>query len=374
MNDPSINHPSLSTEPPAERSSGIVREQMTTHPVFVVDDSFFRSRTPKPVHWSIAWSDLMMTMFILFLCLFVYQLAHRRFLSQDHAETVAGNVMPVPEPERTLPIVPIFPTVSEAGREVLEKIEAIRPDEAELDRLFADQEPPVHEAPLPQEPVAREQAADKAAIPAVQNQETTTAQEPVTELPLPLETGTDEPLAGPVPAAGEQDRGGDEKPGEIISEIFDLSRQTLSRENLEKFAQVELIPDKAMRIVLTGDLLFSSGQAELSDQARESLRKLGSLIRQTPYLIHVIGHTDSVPMSSPRYPTNWELSTARASRVARFLIEEMQVPGNQIIVSGCSYFRPVRPNDTMENRRANRRVEIILSREEVPITATNRPQ
>jgi len=80
-------------------------------------------------------------------------------------------------------------------------------------------------------------------------------------------------------------------------------------------------------------------------------------------MINVIGHTDSQPAHTARYPSNWELSLARASRVARFLIDDTQMPSTQFSVSGYSSFRPVKPNTTEENRKANRRVEIVLSKE-----------
>jgi chemotaxis protein MotB len=68
-------------------------------------------------------------------------------------------------------------------------------------------------------------------------------------------------------------------------------------------------------------------------------------------------------MHSEKFSSNWELSTARAGRVARFLIEEGHIPATQFVVTGYSYFRPVKPNTTAANRKANRRVEIILSKE-----------
>ncbi|OPZ02827.1 MAG: putative lipoprotein YiaD precursor [candidate division BRC1 bacterium ADurb.BinA364] len=118
-----------------------------------------------------------------------------------------------------------------------------------------------------------------------------------------------------------------------------------------------------MRIVLTGDVLFDTGQADLRPAARQSLRTIAEILRRTPYVVNVVGHTDNVPMSSPRYPSNWELSTARACQVARFLIDEMGLPGDRFFVSGHSYFQPVKPNDTASNRAANRRVEIIITKD-----------
>ena len=150
---------------------------------------------------------------------------------------------------------------------------------------------------------------------------------------------------------------------ELNTGIYDLSKVALANEKLERFASVELVPDKTVRIILTGDLLFPSGQAELTPNAIHSLKKLSSLIKKTPYMINVIGHTDSQPARSTRYPSNWELSLARASRVARFLIDDTKMPPTQFSVSGYSSFRPVKPNTNEENRKANRRVEIILSKE-----------
>ena len=159
----------------------------------------------------------------------------------------------------------------------------------------------------------------------------------------------------------------------IFTEIYDLSMTTLTDEKMARFASVELIPDKAVRIILAGDLLFDSGKAEISHQAQESLRSLSVIIAQTPYMINIVGHTDSVPMHSQLFPTNWELSVARASRVARFLIEDIGVPGKQIVVSGFSYFRPVQPNTNEKNRSKNRRVEIILSKEPPPAVDRTKP-
>ena len=103
--------------------------------------------------------------------------------------------------------------------------------------------------------------------------------------------------------------------------------------------------------------------SELKAAAKDKLEGIASLIRKTPYKLNVVGHTDNLPINSPLYPTNWELSLIRAAVVARFFIEEMDIPANKFYLSGHSYFQPVRPNTTAENRAANRRVEIIITKE-----------
>ncbi len=376
-----------------------IRESMTrptgpdrcpAQPVFVVDDTFFRARNPKPLHWSIAWSDLMMTMFVLFLTLFVYQLAHRQFLSETSPEVVAGTAMTLPLEDTGRIFHPISPTISDQPADRIRKLAAKPVREDEIDRIFeqpVSQPTPIETAPAtgpaagPDKTEATPAQPTHAGTPPgsarKERNETPTAAPapsglPVADATATADSGQPAPAAKPAapapPSSTEQPA---ESKKEIIARIYDLSRTTLSREKLERFASVDLIPDKAMRIILTGDLLFPLGQAELTDKARQSLAKLLPVIRKTPYMINVVGHTDSVPMHSGRFASNWELSTARASRVARFLIEQGHIPPRQIVVSGYSYFRPVKPNTTAANRRANRRVEIILSREPAPpVTAT----
>jgi chemotaxis protein MotB len=316
-------------------------------PVFVVDDTFFRARIPKATHWSIAWSDLMMTMFILFLTLFVYQLTNREFLSEKSPEVVAGTTITVNEPPTTpLPFHPINPVISQKQADQLKKIIPATVDDTDIDAIFEGTDKTVVPLPIPEVKV-KEPQPDVDSKPVVQ-------------------ADNEEPKKQEPPQKNQMTPATIPTPDTIITRMYDLSKITLVSEKLEKFASVELIPDKTMRIILTGDLLFPSGKAELTREAKQSLRKLLPVISQTPYMINVIGHTDSIPMHSEKFSSNWELSTARAGRVTRFLIEEGHIPATQFVVTGYSYFRPVKPNTTAANRKANRRVEIILSKEPPP--------
>jgi chemotaxis protein MotB len=190
--------------------------------------------------------------------------------------------------------------------------------------------------------------------------------EPMTPIPEVAPNTVPPPVAEPSqtvqqpPPATSEDQSVQD---EVNTRIYDLSKNTLASEKLEQFASVELVPDKTVRLILTGDLLFASGQAELTPAAIASLKKLSGVIQKTPYMINVIGHTDDRPVKNSRFPSNWELSLARAGRVARFLIEETKLPATQFSVSGYSSFRPLNPNTSEENRKVNRRVEIVLSKE-----------
>ena len=319
---PPPRSPAAAPLPPTQLSPPLTGWPQTAQPVFVVEDSFYRSRIPRPAHWAIAWSDLMMTLFILFLTLFVHQRTQQEIAAHGSPNRVADETLPVQAEatNSTLVFHPITQQVSRRSPAPRDEAEPARREQTGADVLIRHR--------LEQEPKPAPPPAEPAPTPA----------------PEPAATASKELLTG----------------------LYDLSRVTVAAEKLERFASVELVPDKTMRINLTGDLLFPSGQAELTPAARDALAKLVPVLAQTPAMINIIGHTDDRPMQSARFPSNWELSLARASRVGRFLIEATGLPPGQFSVSGHASFRPLRPNTSEENRRANRRVEIILSQEPPP--------
>jgi chemotaxis protein MotB len=117
---------------------------------------------------------------------------------------------------------------------------------------------------------------------------------------------------------------------------------------------------------------FASGKADLRPRALPVLEKLVTIILAHADLsVAVSGHTDSVRIASAEFPSNWELSAARASRVARYLIEKGIHPA-RISVQGFANYRPRKSNSTAPNRRINRRVEIRLMQNNLapPLTAS----
>jgi chemotaxis protein MotB len=155
-----------------------------------------------------------------------------------------------------------------------------------------------------------------------------------------------------------------------LARIYDLSRQVVDSDSIRDIARVDLAPDKTVRIILTGDLLFDSGRAEMKDSALQAMKKIIPLVAQTPYMINVVGHTDDLPIQTPEFPSNWELSLVRASRGARFLMQETHLDENRFYVSGYASSQPVAANDTPVHRAANRRVEIILTKEKPSAVTT----
>ncbi len=143
---------------------------------------------------------------------------------------------------------------------------------------------------------------------------------------------------------------------ELLKEVNDF---------LEQNELTELISatrdDRGVVLVLQERTLFETAEAELLPEAELFLSKVGTLLKAISNSVKVEGHTDSRPISTYRYPSNWELSGARASSVIRFLIDTHNLEAKRFIATGYGDTRPVVPNTTVENLQLNRRVVIVIS-------------
>lgn len=129
-------------------------------------------------------------------------------------------------------------------------------------------------------------------------------------------------------------------------------------------ASIETIIDQRGLVIrlLTDKVLFDSGSAVLKPEADPLLAQISHLVNvDSSHPISVEGHTDDVPISTSQYPSNWELSGARAASVVRFMIANGVAP-NRLEASGLADQRPIAPNTTEAGRSRNRRVEIALLR------------
>ena len=113
-------------------------------------------------------------------------------------------------------------------------------------------------------------------------------------------------------------------------------------------------------ISLSGSLLFDSGRAELKPEATRALDGIANSFRNMPNNVRVEGHTDNVRVNSDLYPTNWELSAARATAVTRYLAEVDRIAPQRLSAQGYAEFKPVATNDTLESRASNRRVDLLV--------------
>jgi chemotaxis protein MotB len=129
-----------------------------------------------------------------------------------------------------------------------------------------------------------------------------------------------------------------------------------------------LIQERRGELVVdvSDQLLFDEGHADNSYPGKKILGQVAASIKRLPRKLRfqVGGHTDSKRVVSPelveRFPTNWELSTARSSNVVRYLQEAGRVPGHQLIAAGFAQYRPVSTNNTQTGRQKNRRIEIVV--------------
>lgn len=125
-----------------------------------------------------------------------------------------------------------------------------------------------------------------------------------------------------------------------------------------------------LTVNIVDQVLFLSGQAAVKDDGKRVLATLAGVLKEiSAKQIQIIGHTDNVPIGRrlrALYPSNWELSAARATHVARYMIDELDLDPRYISVAGFGEFRPVATNTTDEGRQRNRRIEIILLPYEEP--------
>jgi chemotaxis protein MotB len=124
-----------------------------------------------------------------------------------------------------------------------------------------------------------------------------------------------------------------------------------------------------LTVTILDRVLFDSGEAELKADGAAVLRKVAAILAQHPELkIHVVGHTDNVPIRTSarsRFASNWELSTARATAAVRFLTESAGVDPRRLGAVGYGEFRPVADNATAEGRARNRRIALTILPDEM---------
>ena len=144
--------------------------------------------------------------------------------------------------------------------------------------------------------------------------------------------------------------------------VFERSQQAVRETNIEN-VEIALLDDQSVKVSVQGPMLFDAGEDALRPDVREFLDVLARVIRQVPYRVNVIGHTDDTPISNDRFASNWELSLMRATKVTRHLIAEGGIEPARFTIMGRSQYDPVNSNDNEQFRSMNRRVEIIITRE-----------
>ncbi|BBD06859.1 OmpA/MotB family protein [Desulfovibrio ferrophilus] len=227
-------------------------------------------------HWSVPWSDLMMTMFVLFTVLFVYASAKVDYLKAFRGHVEFENVE----------------QVSEVGTR------------------------------------AGEVTAYEKHIPGIL------------------------PDVGP-------------------HQLYEMMSAAVTESGL-KDVTMELEGD-TIRISMHGPMLFDRFSADLNPEADPFLRTVAGIVAKARYNVTIHGHTDTTPVHTPQFDTNWELSTKRAVNVARRLLATARINPGQITAAGHSMYKPRVPNLSPDGKLRNRRVEIELKRPEAPLPPQTSP-
>lgn len=121
-----------------------------------------------------------------------------------------------------------------------------------------------------------------------------------------------------------------------------------------------MLEERGIVVRLSQPMIFKGGTAELRRGGYLVLDEIAAAIRGTGRNVKIEGHTDNIPARSEKYPTNWDLSSARALMVLKYFIDTHSFDPRKISASGYGEFRPVASNDTLRGRSKNRRVEIVL--------------
>jgi chemotaxis protein MotB len=165
----------------------------------------------------------------------------------------------------------------------------------------------------------------------------------------------------------------DELSSSVQAKEDELARLKATAQELEEMMKAEIARGEIrlsqangrLQVDLVDKILFDSGDAQISKRGEEVLARVGAVLSSVEdRQIQVAGHTDGAPISArlvDRYPSNWELSTSRATNVVRFLEEKAHVPPKRLVASGYGPFHPLASNATPAGRSRNRRIEILLT-------------
>ena len=176
----------------------------------------------------------------------------------------------------------------------------------------------------------------------------------------PIPVGDDRPRTTQQPNDAMQQGGDDNVDGDPLTQIADAVREQFG--DLIGSDQLSVRGNELwIEITLNSSLLFPSGDAMPADAAFGIVERVARILAPYQNPIHVEGFTDNVPIHNAQYPTNWELSTARAASIVRLLAQDGVAP-SRLAAVGYGEFQPVADNASAEGRARNRRVVLVISR------------
>lgn len=149
-----------------------------------------------------------------------------------------------------------------------------------------------------------------------------------------------------------------------IEQLYHLEQELkefIVEQGFEGSVQLQM-EERGLIIRFADQIFFDLGKADLKPEAVNILNQLGPMLNKLPNPIRIEGHTDNLPINTIQFPSNWELSTYRATSVIRYLIEHLDLDPDKLSAAGYGEYRPVVDNTNDKNRALNRRVDIIIMR------------
>ena len=159
--------------------------------------------------------------------------------------------------------------------------------------------------------------------------------------------------------------------GEATIEEVKERLDALLGEQVEEGAVRIIVDYRGLTISLAEAGFFDPGSSVIQSTALSVVAGIGEKLRLLSNNIRVEGHTDNIPINTALFPSNWELSTSRATNVLRYLLSEARIPPQRLSAVGYSEYRPVASNETRDGRGLNRRVDIVILN---TVTAQLEPQ
>ena len=155
-------------------------------------------------------------------------------------------------------------------------------------------------------------------------------------------------------------------PAELQDYLERRARRSLSDDEYRETVSGMRHDAIGARIQLAASSIFPQGSADLRPEARGALDKIGKLLKESDRRIIIEGHTDDAPIHTARFPTNWELSASRATKIVRYLAQVHGIDGARLTAVAYADQKPVVANDSEEHRSRNRRIEILLVTGDLP--------
>ncbi|WP_176720365.1 flagellar motor protein MotB [Desulfuribacillus stibiiarsenatis] len=146
-----------------------------------------------------------------------------------------------------------------------------------------------------------------------------------------------------------------------LDTLYEAIKQYLEENKLETVISASR-DDKGVTLEIRDRVLFDSGRADIKPEGIPFLARVGQLIQNMPNPIEIEGHTDNRPISTAQFPSNWELSAARSTKVVRYFITQHQMAPDRFTALGFAEFKPIASNVTADDRALNRRVVIIVGK------------